>query len=316
MNDDAPTYMRLAQALSRHPEVMVVERSDPTLELTPDSLEHLLEDVFPLAALSPEAPAREGEGGAVHYGDPCIRCGVGHDDVPPGPCRGDGITISRERACAVLDYLKNGRGPAGWPTQLWVEVQHFIANIDAALTPRHEDPAEGAGEREDIARIIDPRGWKAKEQQDAIGAYSDYQVAESLTKADAILALRARSSAPEAREGEGDLAKDVAWAMRSYAEVIATGDADRWAKIEAIIARVRARSSAPEDREGEAWGWAVTWIEQGFGQQSEVLMGADHEKFARERAENESGRPGNSNVMAFPLYTHPAAPNQAKEAGE
>ncbi|WP_447910538.1 hypothetical protein [Brevundimonas bullata] len=60
MNDDAPTYMRLAQALSRHPEVMVVERSDPTLELTPDSLEHLLEDVFPLAALSPEAPARDG----------------------------------------------------------------------------------------------------------------------------------------------------------------------------------------------------------------------------------------------------------------
>ena len=67
---------------------------------------------------------------------------------------------------------------------------------------KHEAPATGAGEREEIARIIDPRGWQAKEQQDAIGAYSDYQVAESLDKADAIIALRARSSAPEAREGE------------------------------------------------------------------------------------------------------------------
>lgn len=24
-----------------------------------------------------------------HYGDPCVHCGVAHDDVPPGPCQGD-----------------------------------------------------------------------------------------------------------------------------------------------------------------------------------------------------------------------------------
>lgn len=88
------------------------------------------------SAMLKAAPAPCGE---KHYGDPCIRCGVGHDNVPPGPCRGDGITISRERARAVLDYLKNGRGPAGWPTQLWVEVQHFIANIEAALSPEARD---------------------------------------------------------------------------------------------------------------------------------------------------------------------------------
>jgi hypothetical protein len=26
--------------------------------------------------------------GPAHQGDPCIRCGVAHDDVPPGPCKG------------------------------------------------------------------------------------------------------------------------------------------------------------------------------------------------------------------------------------
>ena len=24
-----------------------------------------------------------------HFGDPCIHCGIPHDDVPPGPCLGD-----------------------------------------------------------------------------------------------------------------------------------------------------------------------------------------------------------------------------------
>lgn len=24
-----------------------------------------------------------------HFRDPCIHCGIGHDDVPPGPCLGD-----------------------------------------------------------------------------------------------------------------------------------------------------------------------------------------------------------------------------------
>ncbi len=24
-----------------------------------------------------------------HFGDPCVHCGIGHDDVPPGPCQGD-----------------------------------------------------------------------------------------------------------------------------------------------------------------------------------------------------------------------------------
>jgi hypothetical protein len=25
----------------------------------------------------------------THFGDPCIHCGIAHDDVPVGPCHGD-----------------------------------------------------------------------------------------------------------------------------------------------------------------------------------------------------------------------------------
>ncbi len=25
----------------------------------------------------------------THYGDPCLHCGIGHDDVPVGPCKGE-----------------------------------------------------------------------------------------------------------------------------------------------------------------------------------------------------------------------------------
>jgi hypothetical protein len=24
-----------------------------------------------------------------HFGDPCVHCGIAHDDVPSGPCEGD-----------------------------------------------------------------------------------------------------------------------------------------------------------------------------------------------------------------------------------
>lgn len=62
-NDDAPTYKRLAHAMSGHSETMVVERSDPTLELTAQSLEDALEEVLPLA--TPTAPEAEKLRGAM-----------------------------------------------------------------------------------------------------------------------------------------------------------------------------------------------------------------------------------------------------------
>lgn len=85
----------------------------------------------------------------------------------------------------------------------------------SARTTAAEAPAEGAGEREEIARIMDPKGWETRDRQyEAIKRSTmhdkdrplafenaDYYTRDSLTKADAILALRDRSSAPEAREG-------------------------------------------------------------------------------------------------------------------
>ena len=47
----------------------------------------------------------------AHYGDPCIHCGVAHDDVPPGPCMGNtrleyrrslglpNLALDEKRAC-------------------------------------------------------------------------------------------------------------------------------------------------------------------------------------------------------------------------
>lgn len=69
-----------------------------------------------------------------HFGDPCIGCGVPHDDVEPGACPQDAIVISRAKAEKLVGFLKNGRGPAGWPTPLWVEVQVFLATVENALS--------------------------------------------------------------------------------------------------------------------------------------------------------------------------------------
>lgn len=51
-NEDAPTNRKLARALSNHLEVMVVERSDPSLELTEQSLEEVIDEL----AAAPASP--------------------------------------------------------------------------------------------------------------------------------------------------------------------------------------------------------------------------------------------------------------------
>lgn len=76
------------------------------------------------------------------------------------------------------------------PTEPGREVAHIT---------RHEAPAEGAGEREEIARIIDPAAFLFAADELMKGDPSQFN---ALSKADRILDLRARSSAPEAREGE------------------------------------------------------------------------------------------------------------------
>ena len=57
-NEDAPTNRKLARALSNHLEVMVVERSDPSLELTEQSLEEVIDEL----AAAPASPLPEGGG--------------------------------------------------------------------------------------------------------------------------------------------------------------------------------------------------------------------------------------------------------------
>lgn len=32
-----------------------------------------------------------------HYGDPCIYCGIAHDDVPPGSCTGTALLAARKQ---------------------------------------------------------------------------------------------------------------------------------------------------------------------------------------------------------------------------
>lgn len=74
VNDDGATHKRMAQALSHHPEVMVVERSDPSLELTVESLEGLMNELRPP---NPEAPKVEQEPVAWRWQTPIPHVGDG-----------------------------------------------------------------------------------------------------------------------------------------------------------------------------------------------------------------------------------------------
>ena len=97
-------------------------------------------------------------------------------------------------------------------------------NVSRASPPaREEAPAEGAGEREEIARIVDPGAWALQDEilarpdarREGIAQYT----APSLTKADRIRALRNRTSEPEAGP--------VAWRWRSKQ------NPDAWYQIDA-----------------------------------------------------------------------------------
>ena len=43
----------------------------------------------------------------THYGDPCIHCGIPHDDVPAGPCQG-GSGRAIPLACRYLGTRWDG----------------------------------------------------------------------------------------------------------------------------------------------------------------------------------------------------------------
>lgn len=252
-DDDAPTYMRLAQALSRHPEVMVVERSDPTLELTRDSLEHLLDDVFPLAALSPEAPAREWSTDDMRelVTDEQVRWLVSATDVAHGRARLKDILNAltprheapasedearrklincidqwdsemeydaEDRACLADDILHAFNGPP--------VVSPAAADELSSNPCQLEAPAEGAGEWNPT------RGQVINAICNSSPFGPDYKHPDLLRMSDAILALRARSSAPEAREGEAfPEIEPLFWAWLKERDLCPDGDVVEWQDI-------------------------------------------------------------------------------------
>jgi hypothetical protein len=44
----------------------------------------------------------------THFGDPCLHCGIPHDEVEPGPCRGD------HQKAIVLAYCIDRQGYENW----------------------------------------------------------------------------------------------------------------------------------------------------------------------------------------------------------
>ena len=122
-------------------------------------------------------------------------------------------------------------------------------------------------------------------------------------RADAILALL--SARPLTLGGQKGVGEGF------YSNLLSHEDNEAWAALSTTPARAETQD---EGAAGEPWGWAVTWIERpGLGLTCEVQMGADHQKWAQDRAANETGRPGIYDPKAFALYTHPS-PTPAADA--
>ena len=165
-----------------------------------------------LAALSPEAPAREGVVKACADFQEAID--YFEADVA------DALAEDSERADL-------------WDREVTVNIDALKAVMLAALTPRHEAPAEGAGEAMTEREV---RQWiDACNHEPARQVLRDY------------LALRARSSAPEAREEAlGNLLAVIHGDGGHRA--VEVGVAQAAVEAEKIVASLL--SSAPEAREG------------------------------------------------------------------
>lgn len=75
----------------------------------------------------------------THYGDPCIHCGLPHDEVAPGPCTGDGAPIvvayridrqawqTSNGADLVLCWMSDGslRQEGHYPQEHWAFTDRF-----------------------------------------------------------------------------------------------------------------------------------------------------------------------------------------------
>ena len=67
----------------------------------------------------------------AHFGDPCIHCGILHDEVAPGPCMGD-----RQKAICIAYQSLGVR---------WDRVEHFLLLMsDGSFQDRWHHISENA----------------------------------------------------------------------------------------------------------------------------------------------------------------------------
>lgn len=66
-----------------------------------------------------------------HFGDPCIHCGIAHDDVPAGPCQGN--------AAKAIPIAYRSMGVR------WDNVERFLIRMsDGSIQERHHHIGEQA----------------------------------------------------------------------------------------------------------------------------------------------------------------------------
>ena len=181
-----------------------------------------------------------------------------------------------------------------------------------ALTPRHEAPAEGAGEDDkllhdsyiamcDAMKLIDADEGPGRVHSNALQALAGCRHRIEV-RTSAQYALRARSSAPEAREEAlGNLLAVIHGDGGHRALEVGTKQAALEA--EKIVANLL--SSAPQAREDAQ---PVRWLIEDLILPQETVT--DNEAYAQRRAEYRYE--GEATARVRPLYTHPSAPSADK----
>lgn len=84
-----------------------------------------------------------------HFGDPCIHCGIRHDDVPPGSCSGDtakavpiafrSLGVRHDGVEHFYVRMSNGRVEEHYcHVSFQAPYRHFRADGDIRQPPRYD----------------------------------------------------------------------------------------------------------------------------------------------------------------------------------
>lgn len=90
----------------------------------------------------------------THFGDPCIHCGIPHDDVPVGACRGDftkaipiafrGLGVRYDNVEHFLVLLSNGTLLERWHhIAEQAPYHHFGWSRELVHPPRYDESLRG-----------------------------------------------------------------------------------------------------------------------------------------------------------------------------